>query len=124
MIHSYKVVIVNHKRSRLETYAAILEAVSLGAQRPTNIMFQANLSWSPLNDSLEILVRQGFLEESKYGKRTVYSLTSTGNDVLDRLQKIERDFDLVKLSNDDRNQIHLLRSNSIVRSEQQKYLIK
>ena len=108
---------MNHKRSRLETYAAILEAVSLGAQRPTNIMFQANLSWSPLNDSLEILVRQGFLEESKYGKRTVYSLTSTGNDVLDRLQKIERDFDLVKLSNDDRNQIHLLRSNSIVRSE-------
>lgn len=85
---------MNHKRSKLETYAAILEAVSSGSQRPTNIMFNANLSWSPLNESLAILVHQGFLAESNYGKRKIFSLTKKGEDALRMLHQIEKEFAL------------------------------
>ena len=85
---------MSHKRSKLETYAAILEAVSSGSRRPTNIMFQANLSWSPLNESLTILVQQGFLEASDYGKRKIFSLTKKGEDALGMLHQIEKEFAL------------------------------
>ncbi|MEE8187232.1 MAG: winged helix-turn-helix domain-containing protein [Nitrososphaerales archaeon] len=85
---------MSHKRSKLETYAAILDAVSSWSQRPTNIIFHSNLSWSPLNESLAILVQQGFLAESNYGKRKIFSLTKKGEDALEMLHQIEKEFAL------------------------------
>ncbi len=57
-------------------------------------MFNANLSWSPLNESLAILVQQGFLAESNYGKRKIFSLTKKGEDALGMLHQIEKEFAL------------------------------
>lgn len=82
------------KRSRLETYAAILDAVGSGAIKSSQIMSMANLSWSVFRDSVQLLLLKGLLEERKFGKRKIYILTRRGRETLTRLQLLARDFAL------------------------------
>ncbi len=82
------------KRSRLETYAAILDAVGSGAVKASQIMSVANLSWSVFKDSLKLLVSKGLIEEKKFGKRKIYTLTRRGNETLTRLLVLAHDFAL------------------------------
>ena len=44
------------RRSRIEIHMDILRAVSEGREKPTHIMYRANLSWSKLKNSIENLI--------------------------------------------------------------------
>ena len=74
------------RRSKLEILLEVLSAVSNGVNKPTRIMYSANLSWNPVQKILERLVDQGLLKEiEKTGsKRTKkeYTITEQGVNVI------------------------------------------
>lgn len=72
-----------------------------GAQKPTKIMYGANLSYKPLKEILQSLLDQGLIEEISgriKDRRTKvkYSLTSKGVNVV---RYYSRAKDLVEISN-------------------------
>ena len=72
------------RRSRLELYLEVLKAIKNGTEKPTRIMYEANLSWKLLNDILSSLESQELIEEidmsDSRDKRTnkVYKITQKG----------------------------------------------
>jgi predicted transcriptional regulator len=51
------------RRSRMETFCDILRVIGAGAEKPTHIMYKANLSWTTLEDALATLVNKEFSRE-------------------------------------------------------------
>jgi len=79
------------RRSQLEIRLNILSAVKDGVDKPTRIMYAANMSWKPVQRILSHLVEQGLLEvrmntESRQSKRR-YVLTDKGANVIDYFEK-------------------------------------
>lgn len=75
------------KRSRLEIYLDVLEVIKRRIDKPTRIMYSANLSWKPLQEILTALVTNGLIleEEIKNSKR--YSITERGRQALNYFRK-------------------------------------
>ena len=73
------------RRSRLEFYLEVLGAIKNGTEKPTRIMYEANLSWRILNEVLSSLTFQDLVEEvdvsDSRDKRTntVYRITEKGD---------------------------------------------
>ena len=64
----------------------VISVVSEGVDKPTRIMYAANLSWNPTQRILSNLVDQGLLEETTTTKRKRsqkrYNVTEKGESVL------------------------------------------
>ena len=79
---------MTRRRSMLEIYLDVLSAIRERTNKPTRIMYSANLSWISLQKVLTSLVSQGLVIEieSDYrkDKRTTktYELTQKGENVL------------------------------------------
>ena len=76
------------RRSELEIKMDVLQVVSQGIDRPTQIMYKANLSWLALQENLKSLVKRSFLREENLGPRRRYELTQSGYEVLRPFQKV------------------------------------
>ena len=79
------------RRTRLEIMLNVLGAVNDGVDKPTRIMYAANMSWKPVQRILSHLVEQGLLAEvlnteSRQSKRR-YQITEKGEQVLDYFEK-------------------------------------
>ncbi len=78
---------MSKRRSRLEIYLSILSTVKDGVDKPTRIMYAANMSWKPTQRMLSHLVKQGLILEvpSTKGRqsRRLYKITDKGEKVLD-----------------------------------------
>ncbi len=77
---------MSQRRSKLEIRLKILEAVRDGVDKPTRIMYAANLSWKPAKRMLTKLMEQGLIAElrsteSKKSRRR-YAITEKGLAVL------------------------------------------
>lgn len=74
------------RRSKLDIALCVLSAVRDGVDKPTRIMYAANLSWKPTKRILGSLVGQGLLRESgDTGSRRSkkrYEITEKGLSVL------------------------------------------
>ena len=76
------------RRSRLEIYLDVLWAIKSGIRKPTRIMYEANLSWKPLQRILESMVSQGLIEKmdatNNRDKRTntVFGITQKGENII------------------------------------------
>jgi predicted transcriptional regulator len=70
------------RRSELEIKMDVLQVVSQGIDRPTQIMYKANLSWLALQENLKALVARSFLQEENLGPRRRYELTQKGFEIL------------------------------------------
>ena len=70
------------RRSELEIKMDVLQVVSQGIDRPTQIMYKANLSWMALQENLKSLVARSFLKEESLGPRRRYELTQSGYEIL------------------------------------------
>jgi len=70
------------RRSKLEIRLTMLSSIKEGIDKPTRIMYAANLSWKPTQRTLTQLVRQGLINEiedtnnAKSKKR--YEITEKG----------------------------------------------
>jgi len=51
------------RRSKLEIRLTMLSSIKQGIDKPTRIMYAANLSWKPTQRTLAQLVRQGLINE-------------------------------------------------------------
>ena len=75
------------RRSKLDIMLTVLRAVAGGEEKPTKIMYAANMSWNLTQRVFEDLVRQGLLEvrEVPGSKRSTrrYSITEKGGSVLE-----------------------------------------
>ncbi len=70
------------RRSELEIKMDVLQVISQGIDRPTQIMYKANLSWMALQETLKSLVGRAFVREENLGQRRRYELTQSGFDIL------------------------------------------
>jgi len=75
------------RRSRLEIILIILEAISNGVEKPTRIMYAANMSWAPVQRILSRMVEQGLILESikteNRQSRKRYQITGKGEKILE-----------------------------------------
>ena len=68
----------------METYCDILRAIG-GAEKPTHVMYKANLSWTVMQAYIKALQRQNLIvEEVEEGKRH-YHLSQKGFKILCQL---------------------------------------
>ena len=70
------------RRSRLEIYFEILEAILRGTEKPTRIMYKTNLSWITLQEIFEILMDGSFIEERMVKNAKRYYITEKGRSAL------------------------------------------
>ena len=83
----FEMVKMTNRRSKLEIYVDILQEIMNGTVIPTRIMYAANLSWKPLQETLKSLCSQELIEEIETDdgdKRTkrAYKITEKGFNVL------------------------------------------
>ena len=76
---------MTYKRSKLELYLEVLDAINKGTGKPTRIMYRTNLSWKPLMKILESLQDQSLIKSEKKRSSTVYRITDKGKNVLEYL---------------------------------------
>lgn len=76
------------RRSHLEIRMDILSCVKAGAEKPTQIMYKANLSWNALKEHLEALEHGNLLNLITVGTRRKYELTEKALTVLMAYTKI------------------------------------
>ncbi|RLA82508.1 MAG: hypothetical protein DRG31_07290 [Deltaproteobacteria bacterium] len=76
---------MTYKRSKLELYLEVLDAIDKGTGKPTRIMYRTNLSWKPLMKILESLQDQSLIKSEKKGSSTIYRITDKGKNVLEYL---------------------------------------
>ena len=92
---------MSNRRSRFEIYVDILTEIMNGSNKPTKIMYGANLSYKPLKEILQSLLDQGLIEE-KIGKikdkrtKVNYLLTQKGLNVVRYYSKAKN---LIEISN-------------------------
>lgn len=77
------------RRSQMEILIDILKAVADGKEKPTHIMYRANLSWTRLKKQLAFLTKQEMLVNMEVDGGTIYKITGKGKDVLTYFRKIE-----------------------------------
>ena len=83
-----------NRRSRMETYCDIVKAIGGGAEKPTHIMYKANLSWTVMQSYIKDLETQGLVVSSESDGKRLYRLTEKGFALLRQYQSIKEDLHL------------------------------
>ncbi len=96
---------MSKRRSRLEITLTILSTILDGVEKPTRIMYAANMSWKPVKRILSHLVEQGLLvqvfnTESRQS-RIRYQITEKGKKVLDYFENADAIMPLEDIYADD-----------------------
>jgi predicted transcriptional regulator len=73
---------VGSKRSRIEIYLDVLQAIRKGIFKPTRIMYRTNLSWKPLMQILGTMMEQELITSEELGSHITYKITEKGMNVL------------------------------------------
>jgi len=78
---------MTYKRSKLELYLEVLDAINKGTGKPTRIMYRTILSWKPLMEILDSLREQRLITSEKKGSSMIYKITEKGKTVLKYLTR-------------------------------------
>ncbi|MEE9134836.1 MAG: winged helix-turn-helix domain-containing protein [Nitrososphaerales archaeon] len=84
---------MNKRRSQLEIQVAILETIAQGNDKPTQIMFSANISWLILQNALLSLETNDLIIKGNQKDRSVYSVTDKGQSVLKDYRTVKETLD-------------------------------
>ncbi|MBD3205237.1 hypothetical protein GF319_02695 [Candidatus Bathyarchaeota archaeon] len=94
---TYLISDLSSRRSSFQITVDVLNAIHNGEAKPTRIMYAANLSWTTLQSTLDLLLRKNYIEEAKgTGSSKLYYITSSGLSVLKFCHQIEK---LVSIEN-------------------------
>ncbi len=83
-----------NRRSRMETYCDILRAIGAGAEKPTHIMYKANLSWTVMQGYIKTLEAQGLVVPKDEEGKKLYHLSEKGYQLLNQFLSIREDLNL------------------------------
>lgn len=85
---------MSERRSKLEILLTVLRAVKSGVDKPTRIMYAANMSWNPTQRVLKKLVSEGHLEvieePSVLRAKKRYVITEKGASVITYFKGAEK----------------------------------
>jgi len=84
---------MNKRRSQLEIQVAILDTIAHGNDKPTQIMFSANISWLILQNALLALETNDLIIKGNLKNRSVYSVTEKGQSVLKDYRTVKETLD-------------------------------
>ena len=80
------------RRSRFDHYCDVLQVIEWGVDKPTRIMYKANLTYKMLQDIVATLLNNRFIREETNGTKKRYYITRKGKNALHQdhkhLQKI------------------------------------
>ena len=79
------------RRSKLETYFAIVEVIGNGFEKPTHIMYKANLSWSVMQRYIKNLELRGIVSCGQVEGKRGYHLTQKGFELLSKYLELKED---------------------------------
>ncbi|MEM2939518.1 MAG: winged helix-turn-helix domain-containing protein [Candidatus Bathyarchaeia archaeon] len=82
----------SRRRSKLEIYIDVLRIIKRGVNKPTRVMYAANISWKPLIEILANLERQGLVERKTVRNSTLVFITEKGKRVLRTLETLSAEF--------------------------------
>ncbi len=89
---------MSKRRSMLDIVLDVLSVVRDGVDKPTRIMYAANLSWRPTQRILKMMVERGLLKvvETEGDGRTKrrYLITERGLNVLEYFERAKELLDL------------------------------
>ncbi|MEM2104106.1 MAG: winged helix-turn-helix domain-containing protein [Candidatus Bathyarchaeia archaeon] len=101
------------RRDKLYIIAQILEIAKDGALK-TQIMYRANLSFTQLNDYLELMLRMNLLDRIAESEKEVYKATLKGLEFLQRYSEINK---LLKSENENgKNNVKITPLNLLKRN--------
>ncbi|MEM2188171.1 MAG: winged helix-turn-helix domain-containing protein [Nitrososphaerota archaeon] len=86
------------RRNRLDVVFDVLGVVEAGVDRPTKIMFAANISWVVLKEILSDLQKRGLIEVMSKGGRTHVKITARGKEMLNAYREFESVLEEERLS--------------------------
>ncbi|MDA4111772.1 MAG: hypothetical protein OK439_04490 [Thaumarchaeota archaeon] len=84
-----------NRRSRMETLCDIVKAIGAGAEKPTHIMYKANLSWTVMQGYIKDLETQGLIFSHDSDGKRLYKLTEKGFMLLKQYVSIKEDLRLL-----------------------------
>ncbi|MCW4014749.1 MAG: winged helix-turn-helix domain-containing protein [Candidatus Bathyarchaeota archaeon] len=70
------------RRDRLRIFAEIIEAAK-GRKNKTRIMYQANLSFTQVNEYLSFLTKMGFIRVCNNNRKKLYETTAKGENYIE-----------------------------------------
>ena len=90
---------MSSRRSKLDIQLEVLKAVREGVDKPTRIMYSANMSWNPVRKILDSLVKGGLLSviSNTVGNRAKrrYEITEKGVSVLNYFEGAKELVDII-----------------------------
>jgi len=78
----------------METTCDILRAISEGAEKPTHIMYKANLSWTVMQSCFKSLEAEGLVFTSSDQDKRLYHLSEKGFQLLSQFLTIREDLNI------------------------------
>ena len=81
------------RRTRAELLCEVLESIDNGIKKPTHILYNTKVSWTVLQEMLDLLQERDYIEKHEITKsvtrsRVKYSLTNEGKSILSNMQYI------------------------------------
>ena len=70
------------RRSRLEILIDVLRAINKGIDKPTRIMYKANLSWNSLTGALDSLLEQDLIMKKGGDMHNTYEIADKGKQIV------------------------------------------
>lgn len=78
------------KRSRYKILSQILDICTDGASK-TRVVYRGNLNFSTVNIYLDLLIKNGLIEENNEQKHKMYKTTEKGMNLLESIKQINTD---------------------------------
>jgi len=79
----------------METLCDIVKAIGAGAEKPTHIMYKANLSWTVMQSYIKELETQSIVYSQDSDGKRIYKLTEKGYLLLKQYISIKEDLKLL-----------------------------
>ena len=79
----------------METLCDIVKAIGAGAEKPTHIMYNANLSWTVMQSYIKELETQSIVYSQDADGKRMYKLTEKGFILLKQYISIKEDLKLL-----------------------------
>lgn len=83
------------RRSRIETLFDVLCVIGNGIDKPTHIMYKANLSWSIMQVYMDALITKSLIVPELADGKKRYKVSQKGREVIQQYLSIKEDLDMI-----------------------------